>query len=210
MVPYEPMQVWRQDDLEKKEHKHWLDHASFYNALAGFLLAAVLAVGTYKVDKEAAEDRKLQWRPVISLDIRASPSDDHEPLGLFLENAGKGPARLEGACEAGAFDVVIIDGLRQSRGPIRPGAVVAAGATIPLLTYTPEPGRSWTDPDEKNVLGYFEQGKQWKLTVYYSSLYSEDGCFQVRRTLLNGEWKEQAEAWPCGDFSCRDGEKPAR
>lgn len=194
----------------EKSGKHWIDHANLYNALAGGLLALVVAVATHSVNKEAAEDRKLQWRPVLSLDVRASASGDRDTLGMFLQNVGKGPAQLELACQVGAFEPAAIPGLRQSVGRIRSGALVGAGEAIALNTYTPEPGKAWTADLERQLVGMFEQSQHWSVTLFYRSLYSADGCFVVHRALVNGEWVDSRQEQACGDYRCQATEQPIK
>jgi len=151
---------------------------------------------------QAEKDRELQWRPVLNVLVKTGPLDEREPLGIFLENVGKGPAQLTDFCSSRPLSDAVAPGVRRIVSTVSRGSVVAAGEQIPLLAFTPAQ-KPWSEDAISSVFAAVSQLQEShvQLSVCYESFYG--GCSKLTRSLASGgAWAEQRVSYPCDARCC--------
>ncbi len=179
-------------------------------SLIGVAVSWTWAAHASRSFDQAQIDRELQWQPALSIAARLGALEDREPLGLFLENAGTGPARLDEFCTNPPLPRTEIPDLRVVLTQPRRGTLLAAGEVIPLLGLVPDTGKVWSTPLTGTVVQLVGQleSKNLKISVCYRSLYQ--GCYRLERTLRHDQWLETYGPRACEEHCCDASGQPVK
>jgi hypothetical protein len=200
----------KKEEAELKRKGLWVSTLALVVSLAGLVVSGLWARQASISFDQAQADRELQWQPALSIVARLGALEDREPLGLFLENAGTGPARLDEFCTKPALPRTEIPDLRVVLTQPRPGTLLAAGEVIPLLGLVPDTGKVWSIPLAGTVVQLVGQleSKNLQISVCYRSLY--EGCYRVERTLRHDQWLETYGPRNCEQHCCDASGQPVK
>jgi hypothetical protein len=190
--------------------KHNIERYVPLATILSTVVAAVAAAFAFMQAKAASDDlaevsrtRELDWSPALNILAIRSTAESSAPLGVFLQNVGKGPAKINAVCQSRPFsDLRPIEGLRMSGSTLRRGDILKDDETIPLIEFRPIAEEGWTEQQLRSVHMALrtleEQGSA--ITVCYESMYR--GCFVAKRGPDTGQGWRQERADDCSDPCC--------
>jgi hypothetical protein len=177
---------------------------------ASLIVAGVAAFFAFWQARSASDDlaeenriRELDWKPALNILSIRNTAESSAALGVFLQNVGKGPAKIKTVCQKQPFtELKPLEGLRMNVSVLQPGDVLKNDELIPLVEFRPVSQEGWNEQSVNKVHMALrtleEQGSS--ITICYESMYR--GCFVAKRGPNTGQGWLQDRSDDCSDPCC--------